>query len=30
VKAVLDGKKQREVAQLLGVTPQTISKWMKA
>ena len=30
VKAVLDGKKQKEVAQLLGVTPQTISKWMKA
>lgn len=30
VKAVLDGKKQKEVAKLLGVTPQTISKWMKA
>jgi len=30
VKAVLDGIKQKEIAQLLGVTPQTISKWMKA
>ncbi len=30
VKAVLDGKKQKEVAQLLGVTPQNISKWVKA
>jgi len=30
VKAVMDGKKQKEVAQLLGVTPQTISKWLKA
>jgi len=29
VKAVMDGKKQKEVAQLLGVTPQTISKWLK-
>jgi transposase len=30
VKAVLDGKKQKEVAQLFGVTPQTVSKWVKA
>jgi transposase len=30
VKAVLDGKKQKEVAQLFAVTPQTISKWVKA
>jgi len=30
VKAVMDGKRQKEVAQLLGVTPQTISKWLKA
>jgi hypothetical protein len=29
-KAVLDGKKQKEVAQLLGVTPQTICGWVKA
>jgi len=30
VKAVLNGKKQKEVAQLFAVTPQTISKWVKA
>ena len=30
VKAVLDGKKQKEVAQLFGVTPQTICVWVKA
>jgi transposase len=30
VKAVLDGKKQKAVAQLFAVTPQTISKWVKA
>jgi transposase len=30
VKAVLDGKRQKAVAQLLGVTPQTICRWVKA
>lgn len=30
VRAVLDGKKQKAVAQLFAVTPQTISKWVKA
>jgi transposase len=30
VKAVLDGKKQKAVAQFFAVTPQTISKWVKA
>jgi transposase len=30
VKAVLDGKRQKEVAQLFGVTPQTICGWVKA
>jgi transposase len=30
VKAVLDGKKQKEVAKLFGVTPQTICVWVKA
>jgi transposase len=30
VKAVLDAKKQKEVAQLFGVTPQTICVWVKA
>ena len=30
VKAVLDGKKQKAVAQLFAVTPQTVSKWVKA
>jgi len=30
VKAVLAGKKQKEVARLFGVTPQTICGWVKA
>jgi transposase len=30
VKAVLDGKKQKEVARLFGVAPQTICGWVKA
>lgn len=30
VKAVLDGKKQVEVAKLFGVTRQAVGKWMKA
>jgi transposase len=30
VKAVLDGRKQKEVARLFGVTAQTISKWATA
>ncbi len=30
VKAVLDGKQQKEVAKLFGITVQTISKWIKA
>jgi transposase len=30
IKAVLDGKKQKEVAKLLRVTPQTIGGWLKA
>jgi transposase len=30
VKAVLDGKKQKQVAKLFGVTPQTICVWVKA
>ena len=29
VKAVLDGQKQNEVARILGVTVQSISKWVK-
>ncbi len=30
VKAVLDGKKQKEVAELFGITPQTVCIWVKA
>jgi transposase len=30
VKAVLDGKKQKEVALVLGLTPETICRWVKA
>jgi len=30
VKAVLDGKKQKEVAQVLDITPETTCRWMKA
>jgi transposase len=30
VKAVLDGKKQVEVAKLYGVTRRAISNWLKA
>jgi transposase len=30
VKAVLDGKKQKDVAQLLGIASQTICRWLKA
>jgi transposase len=30
VKSVLDGKRQKAVAKLLGVTPQTICRWLKA
>ena len=30
IKAALDGKKPKEVAQVLGITPQTICRWMKA
>ena len=30
VKAVLDGKKQVEVAKLFCVTRQAVGKWMKA
>jgi transposase len=30
VKAVLDGKKQVEVAKMFGITRQAISKWVKA
>lgn len=30
VKAVLDGRKQVEVAQLFGVTRQSVGKWVKA
>ena len=30
VRAVLDGKKQREVAQLLGIAPGTLCRWLKA
>ena len=29
VKAVLDGKKQLEVAKTLGVTRQNVGKWVK-
>ncbi|MGO9175689.1 MAG: helix-turn-helix domain-containing protein [Desulfobaccales bacterium] len=28
VKAVLDGKKQKEIARLFGVAPQTICGWV--
>ncbi len=30
VKAVLDGKKQKDVAHLLGIASQTICRWLKA
>ncbi len=30
VKAVLEGKKQKAVAKLLGVAPQTVCRWVKA
>ena len=30
VKAIVDGKKQNAVAKLLGVTPQTVCRWVKA
>lgn len=30
VKAVLDGRKQVEVANLFGVTRQTVGRWVKA
>src|SRR5208337_1792641 len=29
IKAILDGKKQLEVAQILGVTRQTVGTWVK-
>ena len=30
MKAVLDGKKQAEVAEVFGVTRQAVGKWVKA
>ena len=30
IKAVLAGKKQKEVAQVLGITRQTVCRWVKA
>ena len=30
LKGVLDGKKQKEVALVLGLTPETICRWVKA